>query len=113
MTLTRRIIVDTIKAHTGWRRRQAELMADMVLDQIIGALGRGDSVNLQDLGRLTVKMRPTRRWDFRKGNNVETMMRPRINFKASVPMRRRLRALIGIPPKSCWPQPKPVTRTVW
>lgn len=93
MTLTRRIMVDTVKARTGWKRHQAQFMVDMVLNQIQDAIARGDDVHLQEFGRWKVIMVKGSCYDFKNHRKMPLPI-ARVIWKVSWPMKRRLHKLL-------------------
>lgn len=94
MILTRRMIVDTIWHRTGWKRKQAELMVDMVLLQLRDALGMGNDVNLVELGKFTVRKTEWEMQDFKNHRRVRTEWY-KLRFKPSRAVRFRLKLLMS------------------
>src|SRR2546429_9597136 len=60
MTLTKRDLVIRIAEDTGIKQQQVLIVVQKTLDEIAGALARGDNVELRNFGVFEVKVRKAR-----------------------------------------------------
>jgi nucleoid DNA-binding protein len=76
--LTRRVLVDRLRARLGLSAREAGEILDSFLDTLAGQLAEGGAVSLRGLGRFETRLSPPR-----PGRN------PATGQPVSIPARRR------------------------
>jgi integration host factor subunit beta len=72
-------------------QRDVEKVINAILDQIVGAMGRGDRVELRDFGVFSTRLRKARTGrNPRTGVAVSVPQKAMPSFKAAKEMRKRL-----------------------
>src|SRR5579871_2983772 len=99
MTLTKRDLVVRISEETGQVQQQVFDVVQKTLDQIAGALAKGDKVELRNFGVFDVKIRKARvgRNPNRPETDVPIPARAMVKFKAGKEMRAEV---LKLTPKS-------------
>ena len=90
--MTKKDIVLKISEETGLKQIDVLLVVQKTLDQIVAALGRGETVELRNFGVFKVRSRrPRVGRNPRTGIKVPIPERKRVSFKVGMVMKKKVR----------------------
>ncbi len=97
-TLTRADLADAVVQKVGLPRNESADLVEMVLDEIIGSLERGDSVKLSSFGSFGIREKSERMGRNPKtGEEVPITPRRVLVFRASNIMKERINNALSKP----------------